>query len=94
MIIVSGRIMTKSAKRDAFLASSNDAIVAARKARGCRDFIVAADPIEADRVNVHEEWESVADLEAFKGDGPDDEMTDLIEKAKVQRHVIALSSPG
>jgi hypothetical protein len=28
-----------------------------------------ADPIETDRVNVHEEWESGATLEAFRGVG-------------------------
>jgi uncharacterized protein YndB with AHSA1/START domain len=32
------------------------AVVEARRAAGCRDFVVAADPIEPDRVNVYEEW--------------------------------------
>jgi hypothetical protein len=47
---------------------------AARKAASCRDFIVAADPIEDDRVNVYEEWETVKAMLAFRGDGPDSGM--------------------
>jgi quinol monooxygenase YgiN len=55
VIIVSGRIYVSSGSREAFLASSRRAVVAARGASGCRDFVVAADPIEANRVNVYEE---------------------------------------
>jgi quinol monooxygenase YgiN len=52
MLIVSGRIYVRPNSRPAFLASSAHAVVQARVASGCRDFVVAADPIEADRVNV------------------------------------------
>jgi len=34
------------------------------------DFVVSADPLEPDRVNVYEQWESDAELEAFRGEGP------------------------
>jgi len=33
-------------------------IEAGRRTAGCRDFMVAADPLEDDRVNVYEEWQS------------------------------------
>jgi len=55
MLIVSGRIYVRPGARQAFLASSRAAVAQAWGARGCRDFVVAADPIEIDRVNVYEE---------------------------------------
>ncbi|MGH7418441.1 MAG: putative quinol monooxygenase, partial [Candidatus Rokuibacteriota bacterium] len=56
MIIVSGRIYVRPGQRDAFLAASMEAVAAARRSPGCLDFVVAADPIEPDRVNVYEQW--------------------------------------
>ena len=57
MLIVSGRIYVRPGARQAFLASSRAAVAQAWGARGCRDFVVAADPIEIDCVNVYEEWD-------------------------------------
>jgi quinol monooxygenase YgiN len=94
MIIVSGRIYTKAGQRDAFVESSRAAVIAARSAAGCRDFVVAADPVDADRVNVYEEWDSEEELEAFRGNGPSSELTEVITRAVVQRHEIASSGPG
>jgi quinol monooxygenase YgiN len=53
-----------------FLSASLEAVTLARRTRGCRDFVVAADPIEPDRVNVYEEWESEEALLAARGDRP------------------------
>ena len=94
MIIVSGRIYVSSGRRDAFLASTHGAVVAARRAQGCRDFVVAADPIEPNRVNVYEEWDSETELEAFRGAGPGPELTQLIKRAEVARHRVASSGPA
>ena len=94
MIIVSGRIYVSSGRREAFLASSRSAVVAARRASGCRDFVVAADPIEPDRVNVYEEWDSASELETFRGAGPGPELTQAIERADVSRHHVASSGPA
>jgi quinol monooxygenase YgiN len=55
VVIIAGRIYVSSGRREAFLGSSRGAVVEARGAPGCRDFVVAADSIEPDRVNVHEE---------------------------------------
>jgi quinol monooxygenase YgiN len=89
MIIVSGKIYVIPGRRDLFLERSLDAIKAARQAKGCRDFVVAADPVEPDRVNIYEEWESEADLAAFRGAGPDSDLSSLITDAKVAEHRIA-----
>jgi quinol monooxygenase YgiN len=94
MIIVSGRITTKAGKRDAFLKGSQGAVVAARKAEGCRDFSVSADLVEPDRVNVYEEWQSAKAMLVFRGDGPGDDLSALIESAEVRRHSIRKSGPA
>lgn len=94
MIIVSGRIYVSAGRRDAFLASACGAVVEARRAPGCRDFVVAADPIDPDRVNVYEEWDSAAELEAFRGAGPDSQLTAAIVRADVSRHQVASSGPA
>jgi quinol monooxygenase YgiN len=93
VIIVSGFIHVRPGQRDAFLASSRGAIVQARATAGCLDFVVAADPIEPDRVNVYEEWESEGALLAFRGAGPGSELTSAIVRAAVRRHRIASSGP-
>ena len=94
MIIVSGRIFVPPERRAAFLAASREAMVQARRAPGCRDFVVAADPLEPGRVNVHEEWDSEAALEAFRGDGPEPDLTADIVHAHVTRHHVASSGPA
>jgi quinol monooxygenase YgiN len=94
MIIVSGRIRTKPGRRDAFVSSSREAVEAARQAPGCIDFVVAADPLDPGRVNVYEQWESEEQLEAFRGEGPGDDLSADIVDADVSRHQIASSGPA
>jgi quinol monooxygenase YgiN len=94
MIIVSGKIYVRPGRHQAFLDSSMEAVVEARRAPGCLDFIVAADPIEPDRVNVYEQWASAADLEAFRGEGPGSDLTADIVGAEVSRHQILTSAPA
>jgi heme-degrading monooxygenase HmoA len=62
-------------------------VEAARQAPGCIDFVVAADPLDGDRVNVFEEWESAAHLQAFRGEGPEDDLASLIARAEVQERM-------
>jgi quinol monooxygenase YgiN len=94
MVIVSGRIHVRPGRRDAFLASSMDAVAEARRTAGCLDFVVAADPIEPDRVNVYEQWESEAALEAFRGDGAGPDLASDIVDAAVSGHQVSSSGPA
>lgn len=94
MIIVSGRIYVQAGTREGFIASSAKEILQARQSPGCRDFVIAADPFESDRVNVYEEWDSVEDLLAFRGSGPDKSMRSVIEHAVVSRHNVSSSGPA
>lgn len=94
MLIVSGRLYLEPRAMKKFLAASARAIALARKSPGCRDFVVAEDPIEPDRVIVYEEWESENALLTFRGGGPDSDMWSAIIRAEVFRHVIASSGPA
>lgn len=94
MIIVSGKIYVQPEEREAFVAASAAAVALARQTPGCRDFVVAADPLEPDRVNVYEAWDSEEALLAFRGAGPDDGMSAAIIRAEVSRHLVASSGPA
>ena len=78
MIIVSGKIYVRPGARERFLASSLEAVARAGRSRGCRDFVVAADPIEPDRINVHQAWDSEEALLTFRGDGLGDDLSAAI----------------
>ena len=53
-----------------------------------------ADPLEPDRVNVYEEWESEDALLAFRGAGPDQDLGASILRADVFRHVVSSTGPA
>lgn len=94
MIIVSGRIHVRGGTRDKFLALSAGAMAQARRTAGCHDFVVAADPIEPDRVNVYEEWASKAALDKFRGEGPGDDLSSYIVSAQVGEHTVPSRKRG
>jgi quinol monooxygenase YgiN len=94
MLIVSGRLYVRPERRHAFLAASSEAVKLARRTTGCLDFVVAADPIEPDRINVYEHWVSEAALAAFRGEGPSSDLTSEILRADVQRHQVSASGPA
>jgi len=94
MIIVSGRIYVRPDTRQNFLTRSAVAVVQARQTHGCLDFVVAADPVESDRVNVYEEWESEEALLRFRGDGPGEDLSSSIVRAKVARHIVTSTGPA
>lgn len=92
MIIVSGWLRTAEADRATYLGACVDVIVAARQADGCFDFYLAADPIEADRINVYERWATVEAVENFRGSGSDDQLGSMIVAGEVQQHEITAST--
>jgi quinol monooxygenase YgiN len=93
MVIVSGSITVDSADRAAYLAECRTVIEQARSAPGCVDFHLSADPLEPDRINVYEQWESVEAVEAFRGSGPSSEQSAAILEGRVVQHQIAASTP-
>lgn len=89
MIIVAGSLTVDPADRDQYLAQWRTVTVAARSADGNVDFHQAADPIEPDRINVFEVWETTEAVEAFRGDGPGGDMATAIRAADVRQYEIA-----
>jgi len=91
MIIVAGALHVDPDHREAYLADCRDLISQARGTAGCLDFQLAADPLEPGRINVFEQWESVAAVEAFRGSGPSGPQQDAIRSASVWQHEIGSS---
>ena len=89
MLIVAGTLYVDQARRDAYLASCEAAVRAARAAPGCVDFAVSADLVEPGRINVYERWESDEQLLAFRGSGPEAEQVTEILGAEVHKFRIA-----
>jgi quinol monooxygenase YgiN len=92
VIIVAGHIEVRPGRREALIAASTAAMVAARQTRGCLDFVVAADPVEPDRVAVYERWATRPQLLAFRGDGPGPDLTPDIVAIDVTEYDVTPAS--
>lgn len=86
MILIAGHLKIREGEREAFLADSQAPMRQARETPGCLDFVVAADPLDVNRVNIFERWATREALDAFRGSGPDGPILDLIESANVREH--------
>jgi quinol monooxygenase YgiN len=64
MLIVAGPGYVDPDRRATLLAALAPSLRQVRTTPGCLDYVVAADPIEADRVNIYERWESATALDA------------------------------
>lgn len=73
MLIIAGHLIVEAADRDRYIADCAMAVTQARRAPGCLDFALTADPLDPARVNVYERWQSDAELATFRGSGPDAE---------------------
>lgn len=93
MVIVAGHLDVDPEQRDAYLASCASVVAAARRAAGCLDFALSADPLDAGRVNILERWESRAAVEAFRGEGPGDEQGAAVRAASVAEYDVAAVRP-
>jgi quinol monooxygenase YgiN len=89
LVIVSGWLRVRPEGRAAYLDGCREVTIAARAAAGVIDFHLTPDPIEDDRINIFEQWESVEAVEAFRGSGTSDEQNAVIVAAHVEQHEIA-----
>ncbi|MEM7492964.1 MAG: antibiotic biosynthesis monooxygenase family protein [Pseudomonadota bacterium] len=88
MIIVRGWLSIKPGQRETFIERSLDAVRQARALPACHDFSVSPDPIDENRVNILEIWESPEALNTFRGKGPGDDLSALITGAHVKEHKV------
>lgn len=89
MLIVAGHIAVEPHRRESYLADCVGVVEQARRAPGCLDFTIAADLLDAGRINVFERWESHAAVEAFRGDGPSDDQGAAMLSASVAEYDIS-----
>jgi quinol monooxygenase YgiN len=89
MIIVAGFLKVDPDQRHKYLIECIEVIRAARAAEGCLQFQLSADPIEPDRINIFEQWESVETVETFRRSGPSDSQQAMIVEATVLQYEIA-----
>jgi len=89
MIIIAGWIEIDPADRDTYVAGCIPVVVQARTAPGCLDFAIAVDLVEPNRITIYERWETDAELENFRGSGPDAGQTAQIRNADVRRYRIS-----
>ncbi len=89
VIFVAGHIRVRQEDRDDFVSRSAAAVATARATGGCLDFAVSADPLDPERVNVFERWRDRESLLAFRGDGPGEDLSELILEASVAEYEVA-----
>src|ERR671918_398947 len=88
MIIIAGHLIIHPSDRDRYVADCAAAVAAARRAEGCLDFAVSADAVDPRRVNVFERWQTRESLDAFRGDGPDDEIAGRILRVSITEYEV------
>ncbi len=73
MLIIAGYTEVDVSARDDYVAAHQDLVMRCRRAPGCLDVAISADPVDARRVNIFERWASRDDLEAWRAvaNGPD-----------------------
>jgi quinol monooxygenase YgiN len=89
MIIVSGHLYLDPVERDQYLCESVEIMRQARGWAGCRDFTLTADPLEPDRINVYERWDSDEALLRFRNDATAPAQTAEIRANDVVKYRIA-----
>lgn len=91
-VVVAGWLRVAPEDRAAYLADCREVVQAARRAPGCIDFHLSADPLDDARINVFERWTDASSVEAFRGAGPSSEQQAVILDARVEQHEIAATT--
>ena len=94
MIIVAGTLRVQPSDRARYLELASTATALARATPACLDFAQSADPLEPDRINIFECWESDSALEAFRSLPDGGAETPPILEADVHRYRISGVEPA
>ena len=92
-VIVAGWCTVDPKKRDEAVESFKALVLRARRAPGCLDLSITADPVDANRVNIFELWQSEADLKAWRAVAKHPKRITPLLRAEVQKHIIEHSGP-
>jgi quinol monooxygenase YgiN len=63
MVIVQGVFSVDPSERDRFVETSVAAMRSSREEAGCLEYVIAADPLDSERVVLSERWESMDHLQ-------------------------------
>jgi quinol monooxygenase YgiN len=69
VIIVAGHLRVAATQRERYLEAVGGVTADARRAPGCLDFVQSADPVDPERINVYERWDTDEALMAFRTSG-------------------------
>ncbi|NEK60055.1 hypothetical protein GCU56_19550 [Geodermatophilus sabuli] len=94
MIIVAGTLTVAPEDREAYLDGCRAVVEQARAAPGCLEFAIGPDLVEDGRITVLERWRGRAELEAFRGSGPDDAQTAVLLAADVTEYDVVRAHDG
>lgn len=89
MILVAGALFVDPADRDGYLAGCRSVVDQARSTSGCLDFALSPDLVDPRRINVFERWVNQDEMERFRGSGPSDAQSSVIQFADVQEFYLA-----
>jgi quinol monooxygenase YgiN len=86
MVIVAGHLLVDPEGREGYLEGCREVVEQARRADGCLDYALSADVLDPGRINVFERWESLEAVEAFRGDGVQEEQGSAIIAASIAEY--------
>jgi quinol monooxygenase YgiN len=92
MLIVAGNLYVHPEDRDKWIQAHHEIVKIARSAPGCIDLYICADPIDNGRVNMFEQWESEADLQAWRAAADPPPKPEILS-ANVLKYQISSSGP-
>ncbi|ELZ04944.1 putative quinol monooxygenase [Natrialba asiatica] len=93
MIIISGKVYVDTKVRDEWVAQHQEMVARARKQPGCLDLVIAADPLEENRYNIYEAWESEEHLDEWRKVANPPESQFDPERVEVQKYQVSESGP-
>ncbi len=83
-----------ASERDQYLAAVGDAAI---QAPGCQDFVQSADPIDPERINIYERWDTDELLMSFRTSGDESDQPpptpELLVAEVAKYRISAVESP-
>ena len=94
MIIIAGYLELAPNARDEYVRAHTDLTIRARRAEGCLDLAISADPVSANRVNLFERWASEEALKAWRPVSDAPQLDVQFEGGEVSKYVIGRIAPA
>lgn len=94
MLIIAGSVtFANQADRDRFVAGHTDLLARARRAPGCLDVAITADPLDPCRANNYERWEDAEALDHWRAQANAPDLGHLIVDGDVWRFDVSEVRP-